>query len=79
MRNNYVLIALAGLAAYLIYNKMRKAAPITTAALPTQPLMPIAPSGVNTRPTNGNSNTSGGGRPNNGNDGSPGGGRPGIL
>ena len=77
MRNNYLLIALAGLAAYLIYNKMRKAAPITTAALPTQPLMPIAPSGVNTRPTNGN--TSSGSRPNNGNNGSPGGGRPGIL
>lgn len=79
MRNNYLLIALAGILGYVIYNKMRKAAPITTAALPTQTLMPIVPSGVNTRPTNGNGNTSGGGNPNSGGNGSPGGGRPGIL
>jgi hypothetical protein len=66
MKNNYLLIALAGFLGYVIYNKMRKGVPITTTVLPTQPLMPIITSGANTQPTNNN-------------DGSPGSGRRGIL
>jgi hypothetical protein len=79
MRNT-ILIALAGFLGYVIYNKMRKAAPVikaTTGALPEgYHQMPdgsiMANSAhmamVKPRPTNGN-----------GNNGSPGGGRPGIL
>lgn len=71
MKNNLLLIALAGYVGFVLYKKFSKPTPITNAPLPTQPLMPIIPSGVNTRPTNGG----GGFVP----PGSPGGGRPGIL
>jgi hypothetical protein len=69
MRNNYLLLALAAVAGYLIYKKSKASKPIITVDQPRLPQFSPASQQTNPNyPTGGYGNT-----------GEPGGGRRGIL
>ena len=70
MRNNYLLLALAAVAGYLIYKKSKASKPIITVDQPRLPQ--FSPASQQTNPNYPTGNTSY-------EAGAPGGGRPGIL